>query len=358
MAVGIVHDLAVGVHPAAPTPGRGRTPSRTACRSARPPDTFNAHGQDWGLPPWRPDALAASGYAPFRAPAARPPRHAGRPAHRPRHGPLPPLVGARGPPAHRGRLRRLRRRGDARRPRPGGAPGRGRRPRRGPGHRRAGCGGARPARGARHLRALVRARLGRHGRPLAPEKWRATASPRHHPRPAVHRGPADRRPCELRHRLGLLTRPLDEELAEDAADAAEWLAYLARLRLLPEGGGGDEEAAVRAVHRFLLRTPARMAGVWLPDTVGDRRPQNLPGTWDQYPNWRLPVADAEGRPRHPGGAVAASPRLHGAWPCRARRRARRPVRHPRARAPQAFATFAPWTRRTLCAPAPWRPVRR
>ena len=27
-----------------------------------------------------------------------------------------------------------------------------------------------------------------------------------------------------------------------------------------------------------------------------RRPQNLPGTWDQYPNWRLPVADASGRP--------------------------------------------------------------
>ncbi|MFD9152177.1 4-alpha-glucanotransferase, partial [Streptomyces diastaticus] len=58
----------------------------------------------------------------------------------------------------------------------------------------------------------------------------------------------------------------------------------------------DEEAAVLAVHRFLLRTPARMIGVWLPDGTGDRRPQNLPGTWDQYPNWRLPVADAQGHP--------------------------------------------------------------
>lgn len=52
-----------------------------------------------------------------------------------------------------------------------------------------------------------------------------------------------------------------------------------------------------------------MIGVWLPDTIGDRRPQNLPGTWDQYPNWRLPVADAEGRPVTLE-ELAASPRLH------------------------------------------------
>lgn len=99
----------------------------------------------------------------------------------------------------------------------------------------------------------------------------------------------------LRHRLGLLTRSLAEELTADAADTTEWLGYLSRLGLLPEGED-DEEGAVRAVHGFLLRTPARMVGVWLPDTLGDRRPQNLPGTWDQYPNWRLPVADAEGHP--------------------------------------------------------------
>ncbi|MZE79140.1 4-alpha-glucanotransferase, partial [Streptomyces sp. SID5475] len=113
---------------------------------------------------------------------------------------------------------------------------------------------------------------------------------------------------ELRHRLGLLTRPLAEERAEDAVETAEWLAVLSELGLLA-GGRGDEEEAVRAVYRFLCRTPARMVGVWLPDCVGDRRPQNLPGTWDEYPNWRLPVADAAGRPvtlEH----LAASPRLH------------------------------------------------
>lgn len=112
----------------------------------------------------------------------------------------------------------------------------------------------------------------------------------------------------LRHRLGLLTRPLDQELTANAADTADWLGYLSRLGLLPEGEG-DEEGAVRAVHRFLLRTPARLTGVWLPDALGDRRPQNLPGTWDQYPNWRLPVADAQSHPVTLE-ELAAAPRLH------------------------------------------------
>ncbi len=73
------------------------------------------------------------------------------------------------------------------------------------------------------------------------------------------------------------------------------MAHLARLGLRPEGEG-DEEDEIKAVYRFLVRTPAKMVGVWLPDGVGDRRPQNVPGTWDQYPNWRLPVADGDGRP--------------------------------------------------------------
>jgi 4-alpha-glucanotransferase len=109
-----------------------------------------------------------------------------------------------------------------------------------------------------------------------------------------------------------LTRPLGEERAEAAADAGEWLTLLARLGLLDGLGGSDaatEESEIQAIHRFLLRTPARMIGIWLPDTVGDRRPQNVPGTWNQYPNWRLPIADAEGHPVTLE-ELAASPRLH------------------------------------------------
>ena len=31
-----------------------------------PADMYNQQGQTWNLPPWRPDALAAAGFAPFR----------------------------------------------------------------------------------------------------------------------------------------------------------------------------------------------------------------------------------------------------------------------------------------------------
>lgn len=124
------------------------------------------------------------------------------------------------------------------------------------------------------------------------------------------------------------------------------------------------------MHRFLLRTPAHLIGVWLPDGVGDRRPQNLPGTSDEYPNWRLPIADAEGRPVTLE-ELAASPRLHAlidvvragsgrAGPPASPRAVPRDLRTapPGARPRRVFATFAPWTRRTLCAPVPWPPVRR
>jgi 4-alpha-glucanotransferase len=149
------------------------------------------------------------------------------------------------------------------------------------------------------------------GRPLPPERWRAdclaTATTHDLPSTAARLSGEH---VELRHRLGLLTRPPAQERAQAAADVDEWLALLRELGLLPGTGGAvtQEEAGIQAVHRFLLRTPARMIGLWLPDTVGDRRPQNLPGTVDEYPNWRLPVADARGRPVTLED-LAASPRL-------------------------------------------------
>jgi 4-alpha-glucanotransferase len=39
-----------------------------------------------------------------------------------------------------------------------------------------------------------------------------------------------------------------------------------------------------------------MLVVALADLVGDRRAVNQPGTLDEYPNWRLPLTDAAGRP--------------------------------------------------------------
>ncbi|MFU0504418.1 4-alpha-glucanotransferase [Pseudaminobacter sp. NGMCC 1.201702] len=46
-------------------------------------------------------------------------------------------------------------------------------------------------------------------------------------------------------------------------------------------------ALVVAAHRFVAKTPCVLAGVRLADLTGERRPTNLPGTTDSYPNWRL-----------------------------------------------------------------------
>ncbi|WP_371629169.1 4-alpha-glucanotransferase [Streptomyces sp. NBC_00341] len=310
MAVGIVHDLAVGVHPGGADTWAQQDAFAHGMSIGAPPDAFNARGQDWGLPPWRPDALAASGYAPFRGllrgilgragalridhvmglfrlwwvPEGRPPTE-GTYVSQDAEAMLAVLVLE----AHRaGTVVVGEDLGTVE-----------------PGVRE-----ALARRGVLGTSVLWFERdWAGTGRPLAPEEWRtdclATATTHDLPSTAA-RLTGDH--VTLRHRLGLLTRPLDQERTEDGADTAEWLGLLSRLGLLPEGGG-DEEAAVRAVHRFLLRTPARMTGVWLPDTIGDRRPQNLPGTWDEYPNWRLPIADAEGRPVTLE-ELAASPRLY------------------------------------------------
>jgi 4-alpha-glucanotransferase len=43
---------------------------------------------------------------------------------------------------------------------------------------------------------------------------------------------------------------------------------------------------VGALHAYLTRTPAVLVGVSLADAAGKRRPQHMPGTVDEYPNWR------------------------------------------------------------------------
>ncbi|MEU0113574.1 4-alpha-glucanotransferase [Streptomyces bobili] len=315
MPLGIVHDLAVGVHPGGADAWAQQDHLATGMSVGAPPDAFNARGQDWGLPPWRPDRLAESGYAPYRRLLRALFRYAG--ALRIDH-----VMGLfrlwwvpQGEPPTEGTYVRYDAEAmlallvlEA---------------------SRAGAvvigedlGTVEPG-----VREALRERgvLGTSvlwferdwdgdGRPLAPDAWRAdclaTATTHDLPSTAAR---LTGEHVELRDRLDLLNRPVEEERAEAAADTGEWLDLLSRLDLLQGTGGGadtsSEEAEIQAVHRFLLRTSARMIGVWLPDTVGDRRPQNLPGTWDQYPNWRLPIADAEGRPVTLE-ELAASPRLH------------------------------------------------
>jgi 4-alpha-glucanotransferase len=107
----------------------------------------------------------------------------------------------------------------------------------------------------------------------------------------------------LRSSLGLLSRPIEEELAVDAVERQAWLGELARVGLLDGDGSGDtatdtaaDTATVEALHAYLTRTPSRLRCVALTDAVGDRRTQNQPGTIDEYPNWRVPLSGPDGRP--------------------------------------------------------------
>jgi 4-alpha-glucanotransferase len=102
----------------------------------------------------------------------------------------------------------------------------------------------------------------------------------------------------LRDSLGLLTRPVKEELAAAETERAAWIAELRRVGLLSEEGDVEDNPAhtVLALYEYLGRTPSRLLGVALTDAVGDRRTQNQPGTTDEYPNWRIPLSGPDGKP--------------------------------------------------------------
>jgi 4-alpha-glucanotransferase len=135
------------------------------------------------------------------------------------------------------------------------------------------------------------------GGPLPPERWReyCLASVTTHDLPPTA-GYLAGDHVRLRHRLGLLTRSLDEELATDAAEREAWLALLRARGLLTVGA--DEQATTIALHRLLRDAPSRLRCLALTDAVGERRTQNQPGTKDEYPNWRVPLGGPDGEPRY------------------------------------------------------------
>ncbi|HEX8497844.1 MAG TPA: 4-alpha-glucanotransferase, partial [Actinomycetales bacterium] len=294
MSLGIVHDLAVGVHPeGADAWALGPALARGVTVGA-PPDAFNQQGQDWSQPPWRPDQLAASGYAPYRDMLRTVLRHAGgvRVDHviglfrlwwvpagsSPSTGTYvrydhEALVGILALEAHRAGAFVV---GED-------------------------LGVVEPwvrdylrERGVFGTSILWFEKDGE-GVPLAPEAWRelclATVTTHDLPPTAGYLAGIH---IDVREQLGLLTRDIEEEREVDEADRAEVIALLTRRGLLREGAGDRE--VVEALHRFLTWTPARLLGVALADAAGDRRAINQPGTDEEYPNWRLPLSDGDGRP--------------------------------------------------------------
>lgn len=296
MALGIMHDLAVGVHPDGADAWALQDVLALGVTAGAPPDEFNQLGQNWSQPPWRPDQLEELGYQPFRALIEGILRHAGgvRIDH---------IIGLF-------RLWWIPR---------GAAPTEGTYVRYN--HdamigivaleaHRAGAvvvgedlGTVEPwVRHYLHARGILGTSIlwfeldrAGHGGPLAAEHWRelCLSSVTTHDLPPTP-GYLVGEHVRLRHQLGLLTRSAEDELADDRAEQAAWLAELRRVGLL--GAEADEEDVILGLYRYLARTPSRLLALALTDAVGDRRTQNQPGTTNEYPNWRVPLTGPDGAP--------------------------------------------------------------
>lgn len=292
MRIGIVHDLAVGVDPGGADAWALQDVLAGEVTVGAPPDSFNQKGQDWALPPWRPDVLADLDFGPYRA--------------------MLESVLARGGGIRVDHVMGLSRLWWVP---PGATPD----------------GGTYVsydedallgllAESARARGAIVvgedlgtvepsmRDALQRNGilgssvlwfervddapdgPPKPPAQWReaAMASISTHDLPTAHGLHAGEH-VRVRHELGQLGRPVADEQAQADAEKDALLSSLVAEGLLAESDRDDRDAATLAMHGLLARTPSRVLLASPYDVVGELRQPNLPGTTDEYPNWRIPL---------------------------------------------------------------------
>ena len=296
MDIGIIHDLAVGAHPGGADSWADQDVLAQGVSVGAPPDEFNQRGQDWALPPWHPERLAAVGYRPLASLIGATLSHAG--GIRADHvmGLLRLWWVPAGMSPDRGAYVRYDEEGMV-----GVLAGQAAR-----------AGAVAVGEDLGTVDAWIRDYLGERGvlgtsmlwferaadgTPLPPEQWRrrclATVGTHDVP-PAASFVTGEH--VALRAGLGLLARTAEAERADAASSVAAWRSALVGQDLLPPDGSATPEEFTVALYGYLARTPAVLIGVSLAEAVGERRPQNLPGTTDEYPNWRIPLAGPGGRP--------------------------------------------------------------
>jgi 4-alpha-glucanotransferase len=296
MSIGLIGDLAVGVHPGGADAWAHQDLLVRGMSVGAPPDSFNQRGQMWSQPPWHPHLLAAARGGPFAELLRAAYRHAG--GLRVDHvmglmrlwwvpEGMPPDRGAYVNYDYRAMVGALT--GEAAR-----------------------AGAIAIGEDLGTIDDWIRGYLaGQHvlgtellwfarerdGSPLHdPRRWRGTclATVGTHDVPPVS-GFVTGDQVSVRARLGLLKDPEGERRAAELA-LSRWRTAMVAQRLLPADAHHEptpEEFTV-ALYGFLALTPAVLVGVSLADAVGDRRTQNIPGTWEEYPNWRVPLCDGEG----------------------------------------------------------------
>jgi len=295
MPVGLITDLAVGVDPGGSDAWALQADLAQDVTVGAPPDSFNQRGQDWRLPPLRPDRLPLTGYAPFRDLVRSQLHHAGglRIDHAmglfrlfwipegcsPADGtyvsyPAQDLLGVLALEAETagavvvgedlgtvepGVPQALRDRG---------------------------------VMGSRVLWFERTEPTSEHpdGVPLPAAEYPelALTSISTHDLPTARGFLADE-PARIRAALDLLGHSESQERARTAAERADVRSLLRSEGLLEDGA--DDVAVAEALHAFIARTPSLLVVASMWDAVGDLRQPNLPGTVDEYPNWRLPVAE-------------------------------------------------------------------
>jgi 4-alpha-glucanotransferase len=300
MRIGLYLDVAVGVAPDGAATWADPELVVSSARIGSPPDGFNPRGQDWGLAPLSPAALAARNVEPFGRVVASLMRHAGAiridhamglmrlywiPAHADAMDgayvryPMPEMI--RELAGASVAMRALVIGEDL-----GTVP---------PGFRE-----MMRATEIQSYRVLYFERREGH-RFLAPPSYprEACACISTHDLPTLA-GWWLGKDIDARQQLGLLgADSVTLQRADRARDRHFLLGLLAEAGLLPNGlepaARGEAPprelpaAAAAAVHVVLARSPSRLVAVQLEDLVGVVEQANLPGTVDEHPNWRRKV---------------------------------------------------------------------
>ena len=84
------------------------------------------------------------------------------------------------------------------------------------------------------------------------------------------------------------------ELAQKLDAVAQAQARVVVAIELLEDEHANEQQIVESLYRALKAAPSKLLAASLTDAVGEHRAQNQPGTNNEYPNWRVPLADAQG----------------------------------------------------------------
>ena len=289
MALGIFHDLAVGVHSKGADVWSNPGIFASGVTVGAPPDVYNQHGQNWSQPPWSPVALRESAYAPLRNLVHTVLRHAGGlrvdhvmglfrqwwiPAGN------PPSEGAYVRFDHEAAVGILMLEAY-----------------------RAGAvvvgedlGNVEPwVRDYMRERGILGTSVlwfeayddGTFKQPWDLRRETLVTVDTHDLPPVA--GYLAGEHVDLRDRLGVLAEPVEKVRADAELERQRMMSRLAEHGLIDENS--SEREIIEAMHRYIARSPGELLAIALVDAVGERRAQNQPGTDEEYPNWRLPLAD-------------------------------------------------------------------